>query len=72
MVSKEEAVKKLKAAGYVAKLEKGVVMVYYKDKTDYEETKNNVYTFLKDKIGYEGSFGINPIEGKIVVKDEEN
>lgn len=58
MSSKENAVAELKSAGYMAGLENGVVMVYLRNKEDYESLKDEVTVFLKEEVGYGQSFGI--------------
>lgn len=69
MSSKEKAVEQLKAAGYQARLEKGVVMVFYKNVDEYEALKDEVKAFLKEEADYHQSFGIKAAERILEVAD---
>lgn len=57
MEAKEEILKELVKEGYNAKLENGVVMLYYKTKEEYKTLSSEI----KDKLhslNYYGSYGI--------------
>lgn len=71
MSSKEAAVQKLIAAGYNAQIERGVVMIYYKNKEEYEAIKDAVRDFLRNEIDYQESFGIKAMERPQKASDEE-
>ena len=66
METKENAVEKLREAGYVAKLENGVVMIYYDDINEYEKIKDVVRDFLHNQVNYHSSFGIMCAKGKMM------
>lgn len=72
MISKEEAVKKLKEKGYNACLNKGIVTILYKDVEEYENIKDPVRDILRNEIGYHSSFAIMCVGNKSKEYEENN